>query len=76
MNQYRRTRAMVYMAMPDGSEVWLNEVLIREGLAHARLDYRYSHGAKLAFALVEIEAQKHRRNLWMTERTSRAFLTD
>ena len=64
LDQYRRTRAMVYLTMPDGQEIWLNELLIREGLAHARLDFRYSHEAKLLFALAEVEARKHRRNLW------------
>ena len=64
LDQYRRTRAMVYLTMPDGREVWLNELLVLEGLAHARLDFRYSHEAKLHFALAEVEARKHRRNLW------------
>jgi micrococcal nuclease len=63
LDQYRRTRAMVWLQMPDG-EVWLNELLIREGLAHARLDFRYSHGAKLSFALAEVEARLNMRNLW------------
>ena len=64
LDRYDRTLAMVYLTMPDGREVWLNELLIREGLAHARLDYRYSHGAKLAFAVAEVEARRYKRNLW------------
>ena len=48
----------------DGQEVWLNRLLILEGLAHARLDFRYSHEAKLHFALAELESRKHRRNMW------------
>ena len=64
LDRYKRTLAMVWLQLPNGQEVWLNELLIREGLAHARLDYRYSHGAKRAFAGAEIEARKHRRNLW------------
>jgi len=64
LDQYRRTRAMVYLTMPDGQEIWLNELLIREGLARARLDFRYSHEAKLHFALAEVEARTNRRNLW------------
>ena len=67
LDQYRRTRAMVYLKMPDGREVWLNQLLIFEGLAHARLDFRYSHGAKLHFALAEIEARRNKRNLWKDE---------
>ena len=64
LDRYGRTLAMVWLQMPDGQEVWLNELLIREGLAHARLDYRYSHGAKLSFAVAEVGARKDRRNLW------------
>jgi len=64
LDQYRRTRAMVYLTMPDGSEVWLNRLLVERGLAHARLDFRFSHSAKLHFALAELESRKHRRNMW------------
>ena len=64
LDRFGRTLAMVWLQLPNGQEVWLNELLIREGLAHARLDYRYSHGAKLAFAVAELEARKQRRNLW------------
>jgi len=63
LDQYRRTRAMVWLNI-DGSEVWLNELLVLEGYARARLDFRYSHEAKLVFALAEWEARKDRRNLW------------
>jgi len=64
LDRFGRTLAMVWLQLPNGQEVWLNELLIREGLAHARLDYRYSHGAKLAFAGTELEARKNRKNLW------------
>ena len=64
LDKYKRTLAMVWLQMPDGQEVWLNELLIREGLTRARLEYRYSYGAKRAFAVAEVEARKHRRNLW------------
>ena len=63
IDRYKRTLAMVYVQTPDG-EIWLNELLIREGLAQARLDYRYSHGAKLSFAIAEVEARRNKRNLW------------
>ena len=63
LDKYKRTLAMVYVSTPAG-EVWLNELLIREGLAHARLDYRYSHMAKLAFAVAEVEARREKLNLW------------
>jgi len=64
LDQYRRTRAMVWLKMPDGQEVWLNEMLIREGLALARLDFRYSHSAKMHFALAEWDARISKRNIW------------
>jgi len=67
VDRYNRVLAMVYLTMPDGREVWLNELLIREGLAHARLEYRYSQGSKLAFALAEVEARKNKKNLWNDE---------
>ena len=64
VDRYGRTLAMVWLQLPDGNEVWLNELLIREGLAHARLDYRYSHEAKLFFAIAEVDARRNKRNLW------------
>jgi len=64
VDRFNRTLAMVYLTMPDGTEIWLNELLIREGLAHARLDFRYSHGAKLSFAVAEVEARTNRKNMW------------
>ena len=62
-DRYNRVLAMVYLETPDG-EVWLNELVIREGFAVARLEYRYSQGAKLAFAAAEIEARRNKRNIW------------
>lgn len=63
VDKYGRSLAMVYLQLPDG-EVWLNELLIREGLAHAQLQYRYSQGAKTAFRQAEAEAKSAKRNLW------------
>ena len=64
VDKYGRSLAMVYLQMPDGKEVWLNELLIREGLARAQLQYRYSKGAKTAFQQAEDEAKRARKNLW------------
>ena len=64
VDKYGRSLAMVYLQMPDGTEVWLNELLIREGLARAQLQYRYSKGAKTAFQQAEDEAKRARKNLW------------
>jgi len=57
LDRYRRTRAMVWLQI-DGQEVWLNELLILEGYARARLDFNYSHFGKMHFA------RENRRNLW------------
>ena len=64
VDRYGRSLAMVYLQMPDGTEIWLNEQLIREGLAHAQLQYRFSKGAKIAFQQAEAEAKNAKRNLW------------
>jgi len=63
VDKYGRNLAMVHLQLPDG-EVWLNELLIREGLARAQLQYRYSKGAKAAFQKAEAEAKNAKRNLW------------
>jgi micrococcal nuclease len=63
VDKYGRSLAMVYLQMPSG-EVWLNELLIREGLARAQVQYRYSKGAKTAFQQAEAEAKSAKRNLW------------
>ena len=64
VDKYDRSLAMVYLQLPNGQEVWLNELLIREGLARAQTQYRYSKGAKDAFRRAETEAQNAKRNLW------------
>ena len=64
VDKYGRSLAMVYLQMPDDKEVWLNELLIREGLARAQLQYRFSKGAKNALRQAEEEAKSTKRNLW------------
>jgi micrococcal nuclease len=64
LDRWSRTRALVYLTMPNGSEVLLNEELIRQGYAHARLQFSYSQGKKLKFAMAEIEARRHKRGMW------------
>ena len=64
LDKYGRNLAMVYPQTPDGAEIWLNELLIREGLARAQLQYRFSKGAKTAFQQAEAEAKSAKRNLW------------
>jgi len=63
IDRYNRVLAMIYLPMPDG-DVWLNELLIREGLARAQTQYRYSNGAKDAFRRAEAEAKAAKRNIW------------
>ena len=64
VDKYGRSLAMVHLQMPDGTEVWLNELLIREGLARAQLQYRYSKSAKTAFQQAEAQAKSAKKNLW------------
>jgi len=63
LDRYGRSLAMVYLQLPEG-EVWLNELLIREGLARAQLQYRFSNGAKDAFRQAEAQAKAAKKNLW------------
>ena len=72
VDRYNRNLAMVYLQMPDGSEVWLNELLIREGLARAQTQYRFSKGAKATFQQAEEEAKRAKKNLWSLPSNSSA----
>jgi endonuclease YncB( thermonuclease family) len=54
---------MVYLQTSTG-EVLLNELLIREGLARAKTQYRYSKGMKDRFRTAENAAKAERRNIW------------
>ena len=58
-DRYGRQLAMVYV---DG--VLLNETLIREGLAVAQLQYRYSKEMKARFKAAEDDAKKAKRGIW------------
>ncbi|MCH2115011.1 MAG: thermonuclease family protein [Pirellulales bacterium] len=42
----------------------LNEELVRQGLAHAKLDYDYSATLKERLRQAQVEAQDHRRGIW------------
>lgn len=63
IDRYDRNLAMIYVSLPEG-EFCLNELLIRQGLARAELQYRFSKGAKDRFRHAEEEAQTARRNIW------------
>ena len=59
IDRYGRTLAMVWL----GDEL-LNEQLIREGLAKAELQYKYSDAMKSRFRNAESAAKLERRGIW------------
>ena len=61
-DRYKRQLAMVYV-----DSVLLNEELIRQGLAVAQTQYRYSQEMKTRFKAAEEEAKKAKRGLWSLE---------
>jgi endonuclease YncB( thermonuclease family) len=63
IDKYGRNLAMVYVNTQKG-EICLNEALIYEGLARARLQYKFSNAAKERFKKAELNAKNNRRNLW------------
>jgi micrococcal nuclease len=60
----RKDRHGRFLAFVWNGDVMLNEELVRAGLAHARLDYRYSGMMKRRLAAAQEEAQKSRRGIW------------
>jgi micrococcal nuclease len=69
IDQYGRNLAMIYVQTPKG-EIWLNELLVREGLAKALLQYRFSKGAKKRLQLAENEAKMAQRKIWSLKKKS------
>ncbi|GHT13597.1 thermonuclease [Planctomycetales bacterium] len=63
IDKYGRTLSFVYLQLPQG-EVCLNELLVREGLARALLQYRFSKEAKQRLQQAENEAKQARKNIW------------
>ncbi len=55
-----------FLAFVWNGNVLLNEELVRAGLAHARLGYRYSSTMKRRLAAAEREAKAAKRGLWST----------
>jgi micrococcal nuclease len=60
----RKDRYDRFLAFVWNGETMLNEELVRAGLAHARLDYRYSGNIKTRLARAQDEARRARRGLW------------
>ncbi|MBI3465100.1 MAG: thermonuclease family protein [Planctomycetes bacterium] len=58
-DKYGRTLAYIYV---DGQ--FLNEMLLREGLARALTNYPFSAEAKERFREAEAEAKAARRGIW------------
>ena len=55
-----------FLAFVWHNDRMLNEELVREGLARARLDYRYSGTMKRRLAAAEEEARSASRGIWST----------
>jgi micrococcal nuclease len=62
----RKDRYDRFLAFVWDGDVMLNEELVRAGLAHARLDYRYSGRMKRRLAAAQDEARRAGRGLWST----------
>jgi micrococcal nuclease len=60
----RKDRHDRFLAFVWNGDVMLNEELVRAGLAHARLDYRYSGTMKRRLANAQDEARRAGRGLW------------
>jgi len=70
VDRYGRQLAMVYFRLPtnDGEHTvhFLNEGLIRAGLATAQTQYRYSQKMKDLFIKAEREAREKKARIWST----------
>jgi micrococcal nuclease len=60
----RKDRHERFLAFAWHGDVMLNEELVRAGLAHARLDYRYAPTMKRRLASAEHEARGAKRGIW------------
>ena len=63
IDRYGRNLAMVYLQTAEG-DVLLNELLIRQGLARAQTQYRFSKAMKDRFRTAEEAAKAEQRNIW------------
>ena len=60
----RKDRHDRFLAFVWDGDIMLNEELVRAGLAHARLNYRYSGTMKRRLAKAQEEARAAKRGLW------------
>jgi micrococcal nuclease len=63
----RKDRYDRFLAFVWHGELMLNEELVRAGLAHAQMDYRYSGPMKRRLAAAEREARDRMRGIWSTQ---------
>jgi micrococcal nuclease len=66
----RKDRHDRFLAFVWNGDAMLNEELVRAGLAHARLDYRYSGPMKRRLAAAQDEARRAGRGIWSTPTAS------
>jgi micrococcal nuclease len=66
----RKDRHDRFLAFVWNGDVMLNEELVRAGLAHARLDYRYSGPMKSRLAAAQDEARRAARGIWSSTQSS------
>jgi endonuclease YncB( thermonuclease family) len=64
LDRSQRILAMVYLTMPDGTQLWLNRALVENGYAIVQLQYRFSDEAKKSLVRSEDNAKRAKRNLW------------
>jgi micrococcal nuclease len=62
----RKDRHGRFLAFVWSGDAMLNEELVRAGLAHARLGYRYSGTMKRRLANAQDEARRAGRGIWST----------
>jgi micrococcal nuclease len=62
----RKDRHDRFLAFVWNGKLMLNEELVRAGLAHARMDYRYAQPMKRRLAAAEREARNAKRGIWST----------
>lgn len=60
----RKDRHERFLAFVWHGDTMLNEELVRAGLAHARMDYRYAQPMKRRLAAAQDEARKAGRGIW------------
>lgn len=63
-SEERKDRHDRYLAFVWDGDIMLNEELVRAGLAHARLDYRYSGVMKRRMEQAQEEARRAGRGIW------------